>query len=82
MNKDLNKLIDFLKEKGIKEMKTVKESLRTASRKYAGVKEDADLEEEAYFNPHKVAQFHLRDHLLLRNLNSLLSLHPLQRVKD
>lgn len=37
-------------------MKTVKESLRTASRKYAGVKEDADLEEEAYFNPHKVAQ--------------------------
>lgn len=37
-------------------MKTIKESLRTASRKYAGVKEDADLEEEAYFNPHKVAQ--------------------------
>lgn len=37
-------------------MKTVKESLRIASRKYAGVKEDADLEEEAYFNPHKVAQ--------------------------
>lgn len=37
-------------------MKTVKESLRTASKKYAGVKEDADLEEEAYFNPHKVAQ--------------------------
>ena len=37
-------------------MKTVKESLQTASRKYAGIKEDADLEEEAYFNPHKVAQ--------------------------
>lgn len=33
-----------------------KESLRKASRKYAGVKEDADLEEEAYFNSHKVAQ--------------------------
>ena len=37
-------------------MKTVKESLRTFSRKYAGIKENADLEEEAYFNPHKVAQ--------------------------
>lgn len=38
-------------------MKTVKESLRTVSRKYAGVKEDVDLEEEeAYFNPHKIAQ--------------------------
>ena len=34
----------------------LKESLRKASRKYAGVKEDADLEEEVYFNPHKVAQ--------------------------
>ena len=34
----------------------LKESLRKASRRYAGVKEDADLEEEAYFNPHKVAQ--------------------------
>lgn len=37
-------------------MKTIKESLRQFSRKYAGIKEDADLEEEAYFNPHKVAQ--------------------------
>lgn len=37
-------------------MKTVKESLRAASRKYAGIKEDADLEEEVYFNSHKVAQ--------------------------
>lgn len=37
-------------------MKIVKESLRTASRKYAGIREDADLEEEIYFNPHKVAQ--------------------------
>lgn len=37
-------------------MKTIKESLRIASRKYAGVKEDANLEEEVYFNPHKVAQ--------------------------
>lgn len=36
--------------------KTIKESLRIASRKYAGVKEDADLEEEAYFNPCKIAQ--------------------------
>lgn len=36
-------------------MKTVKESLRTASMKYAEVKEDADLEELAYFNPHKIA---------------------------
>ena len=34
---------------------SLKESLRKASRKYAGVKEDADLEEEAYFNPHKIA---------------------------
>ena len=34
----------------------LKESLRKFSRKYAGIKEDADLEEEAYFNPHKVAQ--------------------------
>ena len=37
-------------------MKTIKESLRQFSRKYVGIKEDADLEEEAYFNPHKVAQ--------------------------
>ena len=37
-------------------MKNLKESLRTTSKKYAGIKEDADLEEEAYFNPHKVAQ--------------------------
>lgn len=37
-------------------MKTVKESLRQFSRKYAGIKEGADLEEEVYFNPHKVAQ--------------------------
>lgn len=36
-------------------MKTVKESLRIASKKYAGIKEDADLEEEVYFNPHKIA---------------------------
>lgn len=36
-------------------MKTVKESLQTASMKYAEVKEDADLEELAYFNPHKIA---------------------------
>jgi hypothetical protein len=36
--------------------KTIKESLQTASRKYAGIKENADLEEEIYFNPHKVAQ--------------------------
>lgn len=34
----------------------LKESLRQASRKYAGIKEDADLEEEAYFNSHKIAQ--------------------------
>ena len=34
----------------------LKESLRQFSRKYAGIKEDTDLEEEAYFNPHKVAQ--------------------------
>lgn len=37
-------------------MQNFKESLRAASRKYAGVKEDADLEEEIYFNPHKLAQ--------------------------
>lgn len=37
-------------------MKNLKESLRIASKKYAGIKEDADLEEEAYFNPHKVMQ--------------------------
>lgn len=37
-------------------MQNFKESLRKASRKYAGVKEDADLEEEVYFNPHKIAQ--------------------------
>lgn len=36
-------------------MKTLKESLRTASRKYAEVKEDADLEELVYSNPHKIA---------------------------
>lgn len=36
-------------------MKTIKESLRIASMKYAGIREDADLEEEAYFNPHKIA---------------------------
>ena len=34
----------------------LKESLRQFSRKYAGIKEGADLEEEAYFNSHKVAQ--------------------------
>lgn len=33
----------------------LKESLRDASRKYAEVKENDDLEELAYFNPHKVA---------------------------
>ena len=37
-------------------MKAIKESLRIASRKYAGIKENADLEEEMYFNPHKVVQ--------------------------
>lgn len=37
-------------------MQNFKESLRKASRKYAGIKEDADLEEEIYFNPHKLAQ--------------------------
>ena len=36
-------------------MQKIKESLRTASMKYAEVKEDADLEELAYFNPHKIA---------------------------
>lgn len=36
-------------------MKTVKESLRAASRKYAEIKEGADLEELEYFNPHKIA---------------------------
>jgi hypothetical protein len=36
--------------------KTIKESLQTASRKYAGIKENADLEEEIYFNSHKIAQ--------------------------
>ena len=33
----------------------LKESLRKYSRKYAGIKENADLEEEVYFNPTKVA---------------------------
>lgn len=37
-------------------MKNLKETLRIASRKYVGIKEDADLEEESYFNPHKVVQ--------------------------
>lgn len=37
-------------------MQSFKESLRAASRKYAEIKEDVDLEEEAYFNPHKIAQ--------------------------
>lgn len=34
----------------------LKESLREHARKYAGIREDADLEEEIYFNSHKVAQ--------------------------
>lgn len=36
-------------------MQKLKESLRIASMKYAEVKENADLEELAYFNPHKIA---------------------------